>query len=255
MKSLVTKSIKTLLGVISFAFLPLLGEQKLPAYTNFVNDYAKVLSGQDKAMLNRLLLDFQDTVGIEIAVVIEPESEYDVFDRALFIARGWKVGEKGINNGILIYLNLGSRKYHIVSADKTQGILTDAYLGDIGESYLVPYLKNADYYNAIRETTYAIALAVKGEFKGRKKGGIARDPENSFGGIILIILFILVYLIFIRRGGSGGYSRRGFYAPPVYFGGSRSGFGSGFGSSGSSGGFGGFGGGGGFNGGGAGGSW
>ena len=253
MKSLRVKITKyTLLLVLVFSnFRILSAEQTLPKYTNYVNDYAGVLQAQEATLLNKLLSDFEDSMGIQIAVVLEANSEYDAFDRAMFISRGWKIGNKGVNNGILVYLNIGGRTYHIATADKTQGKLTDGIVGDIGRQNLVPFLKKGDYYNGIRETVYGLAIAVKGEFKGRTKTG--KKKESLLSVLIPIVLFGLFYLLFVRRGGGGGYSRGGFYTPPLFFGGS--GFGSGGFSSGGGGGFGGFGGGGGFNGGGAGGSW
>ncbi len=227
-------------------------KQEAPAYTNFLNDYAGVFNESQMRMLNRLLQDFQDSIGVEIAVVLESNSEFDAFDRAMFIAKDWKIGSKRINNGILVYLNVGGRKYHIITADKTQGKLNDGIVGEIGRKHLVPYLKEGDYYNAIRETVYALAISVKGEFKGRTKN--KKKSESVLSVLFPILMFLFFYLLFIRRGGGGGYSRRGFYTPPIFFGGSGFG-GGGFGGGGSSGGFGGFGGGGGFNGGGAGGSW
>ena len=253
MKSLRVKITKyTLLLVLVFSNFGILSaEQTLPKYTNYVNDYAGVLQAQEATLLNKLLSDFVDSMGIQIAVVLEANSEYDAFDRAMFISRGWKIGNKGVNNGILVYLNIGGRTYHIATADKTQGKLTDGIVGDIGRQNLVPFLKKGDYYNGIRETVYGLAIAVKGEFKGRTKTG--KKKESLLSVLIPIVLFGLFYLLFVRRGGGGGYSRGGFYTPPLFFGGS--GFGSGGFSSGGGGGFGGFGGGGGFNGGGAGGSW
>ena len=252
MKSLRVKITKyTLLLVLVFSNFGILSaEQTLPKYTNYVNDYAGVLQAQEATLLNKLLSDFEDSMGIQIAVVLEANSEYDAFDRAMFISRGWKIGNKGVNNGILVYLNIGGRTYHIATADKTQGKLTDGIVGDIGRQNLVPFLKKGDYYNGIRETVDGLAIAVKGEFKGRTKTG--KKKESLLSVLIPIVLFGLFYLLFVRRGGGGGYSRGGFYTPPLFFGGS--GFGGGGFSSGG-GGFGGFGGGGGFNGGGAGGSW
>jgi uncharacterized protein len=166
----------------------------------------------------------------------------------MFIARGWKIGQEGLNNGILIYISISDRKYQIVAADQTQGKLTDGILGEIGRKVLVPYFKQKDYFNGIREVSYEIAIAMGEEFKGRKKA----KTKNSVPKVVFpILFFILFYLIFIRRGGGGGFSKRGFYTPPIFFGGG--GFGGNSGSGNSS--WGGFGGGGGFNGGGAGGSW
>jgi uncharacterized protein len=232
-------------------------QQKLPKYINYVNDFADVLSNDDEHYLNNeLLKPFTDSTSVEIAVVIEKSlNGVDVFDRAMFIARGWKIGDEKLNSGVLVYLAVDDRKYHIVTADKTQGLLTDGVVGEIGRQELVPGLKKGDYFNGIRNTVYALALTVKEDFKGKTRE--KKKKEEFPYAVIPILFFILFYLIFIRRGGGGGFSRRGFYSPPVFFWGSGFGGGhshGGFGG-GSGGGFGGFGGGGGFNGGGAGGSW
>lgn len=249
----------TLLFVASaiFNIVTIHAEQNLPKYSNYVNDYSGVLNTQELKLLNSLMSRFEDSVGVQIAVLIEESSQpYDVFDRALFVSRGWKIGNKGVNNGVLIYLAVKDRKYHIITADKTQSALTDGKVGEIGRKALVPYLKQGDYYNAIRETTYELAFSVKGEFNGRtsKSQKKVKNPLSKIiGPIIFLVLF---YLIFFRRGGGGGIGRRGVYHTPLFFGGFGGGHSSGGSSFGSGGGgFGGFGGGGGFNGGGAGGSW
>jgi uncharacterized protein len=232
-------------------------QQKLPKYYNYINDYADVLSTDDENYLNNeLLKPFTDSTSVEIAVVIEKSlNGVDVFDRAMFIARGWKIGDEKLNSGVLVYIAIDDRKYHIATADQTQGLLTDGVVGEIGRKELVPGLKKGDYFNGIRNTVYALALTVREDFKGKTRE--KKKKEEFPYAVIPILFFILFYLIFIRRGGGGGFSRRGFYSPPVFFWGSGFGGGNshgGFGG-GSGGGFGGFGGGGGFNGGGAGGSW
>lgn len=236
-----------------FSWGILSAEQTLPKNSGYINDFANVLSNQDIDYLNKFLKELEDSTNIQIGVAIENTTlGYDVFDRAMFIARGWKIGQEGLNNGILIYISISDRKYQIVAADQTQGKLTDGILGEIGRKVLVPYFKQKDYFNGIREVSYEIAIAMGEEFKGRKKA----KTKNSVPKVIFpILFFLLFYLIFIRRGGGGGFSKRGFYTPPIFFGGG--GFGNGFGGNSGSGssGWGGFGGGGGFNGGGAGGSW
>ena len=248
-----------LTGLLLLLLNSVQAEQKLPNQYNYVNDYSGVLSKDEEFYLNNeLLKPFTDSTSVEIAVVIEDYlNGVDVFDRAMFIARGWKIGDKKLNNGILVYIAVKDRKYHIVTAENTQGLLTDGVVGHIGRSELVPGLKKGDYFNAIRNTVYALALTVREDFKGKTRD---KKKKEEFPLVVIpIIFFILFYLIFTRRGGGGGFSRRGFYSPPIFFGGSGFGggssFGGGFGGGNSGGGFGGFGGGGGFNGGGAGGSW
>ena len=131
-------------------------------------------------------------------------------------------------------------------------------LGQIENDFLVPNLRNKDYFNAIAQTTQAFEQALMGKFKGTA----TRKRKSGTRGWVSILVAIVLLIIMSRGGGGGGYRRNGRYNsgvgawPLLFMGGfgGGGGGGSGFGGGGSSD-WGGFGGGGGFNGGGAGGSW
>lgn len=235
-------------------------DQTLPAYKGHVNDYANVLSAAQIKELDERLFAYEDSTSSQIAVVLEPSANgLAAIDRAMFLARGWGVGQKNKNNGILLYIAINDRKFFTVTADQMQDKLGASRLGQIENDFLVPNLRNQDYFNAILQTTEAFEKALMGKFKG--KATKKRKSGSRGWGSILIVLLILFFMS--RGGGGGGYRKNGRYnsglgAWPLFF---MGGFGSGGGSGGGSGfgggssGWGGFGGGGGFNGGGAGGSW
>lgn len=249
------------------AAFPLYAEQTLPKYKGHVNDYAGVLSPQEIQELDERLYQFEDSTSVQIAVVLEKSTQgYAVFDRAMFLARGWKVGVEGKNNGMLLYIAIDDRKFQTVTADQLQDRLSASRIGQINEEFLVPYLREGKYALAIDQTTQAYEKAIRNKFQGRatKKG---KNGGSIIGLVIALIVLILIAITGRGGGGGGGYSRRGYYhsglgSNPFFWGALGSGFGRGWGG-GSSGGFGGggssdwggFGGGGGFNGGGAGGSW
>lgn len=245
-------------------FATLRAEQVLPIFKGHINDYASALNASQIQTLEDFLFHYEDSTGVQIAVVIEKSTNgYAVFDRAQFIARGWKVGQADQNNGILLYIATVDHKMQTVVARKSQEKLGAARLGQIHEEFLFPYLKNKDYFTGIQQTTMAYIQALNGKFKGNA----TRKNKNGKGGYLSLIIALIV-LIFIAksgRGGGGGFTKNGRYNSsglgylPLFMGG----FGGGFGGGGSGGGgfgggsssWGGFGGGGGFDGGGAGGSW
>jgi uncharacterized protein len=234
-------------------------EQTLPAYKGHVNDYANVLSAAQIKELDERLFAYEDSTSSQIAVVLEPSANgLAAIDRAMFLARGWGVGQKNNNNGILLYIAINDRKFFTVTADQMQDKLGASRLGQIENDFLVPNLRNKDYYNAIAQTTQAFEQALMGKFKGKA----TRKRKSGTRGWVSIVVAIVLLIIMSRGGGGGGYRRNGRYNsgvgawPLLFMGGfgGGSGGGSGFGGGGSSD-WGGFGGGGGFNGGGAGGSW
>lgn len=242
-------------------------EQSLPKYKGHVNDYAGLLKPEEVQALEERLYQFEDSTSVQISVVIEKSANgYSAFDRAMFLAREWKVGIEGKNNGMLLYIAFEDRKFQTVTAEQLQDRLSASRIGQIHQDYLVPNFRNEQYALGIDQTVVAYEKAIRNKFKGR-----ATKKNKSKGGYVSILLTLIVLVLIARSGrgggGGGGYSRRGHYqsglgSNPFFWGAVGSGFGRGWGG-GSSGGFGGggssdwggFGGGGGFNGGGAGGSW
>lgn len=259
-KSAMIKLPLTIIAIIIGCMGSLKAEQTLPAYKGHVNDYANVLSAAQIKQLDEILFAYEDSTSSQIAVVLEPSANgLAAIDRAMFLARGWGVGQKNKNNGILLYIAINDRKFFTVTADQMQDKLGASRLGQIENDFLVPNLRNQDYFNAIAQTTQAFEQALMGKFKGKA----TRKRKSGTRGWLSIVVAIVLLIIMSRGGGGGGYRRNGRYnsgvgAWPLLFmggfGGGGGGGGSGFGGGGSSD-WGGFGGGGGFNGGGAGGSW
>lgn len=230
------------------------GQGKLPSPVGFVNDFAGVLDGNDRAALEAFLQAYKDSSGNEIAIVIESSlNGGDEFQRSLDYARNWKIGEEGVNNGVLIYIAIEDHKIFIQTADKTQGVMTDYVTKLIIEEDIAPEFKKGNYSQGLYNGAVAITKVLAGEFKPPKhKAG--KGKHIPFAGLIIVIIIFIIISRINRRNRGGGLGRRGLYTfPDIWLGGGGRG-GWGGGSSGG-GGFGGFGGGGGFNGGGAGGSW
>lgn len=227
----------------------------IPSKTNrLVNDYAGVLSAEEKNMLERKLVAYFDSTSTQIAVVLENSLDGDdLFDYSQRLATAWGIGEQGKNNGILIYAAIGDRKLRIHTGYGMEATITDALTTRIRTEYMNPYFKQGNYYQGLDEGTTVIMKAASGEYvNDRPKHNQKNDV--SIGQIIfMIVIFLLISFIFRNRGGRGG-RRGGGWAGPVFFGTLGSGGFSSGGGGGSGGGFGGFGGGG-FGGGGSGGSW
>ncbi|MEO6539140.1 MAG: TPM domain-containing protein [Ferruginibacter sp.] len=236
---------------------PRTGKQEL------VNDFANVLTPDQKQALESKLVAFDDSTSTQIAVVIVPNlNGNDVGDFNTELGRAWGVGGKEFNNGVILLISKEDHKLNIATGYGIEGVLPDVTAGEIINGIIVPNFKGNDFYRGIDEGTDAIMQAVQGKFhtaRERNTGG-----PSGFKIIFIIIIIIVFLAMSSGRGGGGGsfMSRRGV-APWIIGSMLNSGRGSGgwsgggggwSGGGGSSGGFGGFGGGG-FGGGGASGSW
>lgn len=223
-----------------------------PTDAFFVNDFANVISDEAETQMSAMGAALQSATKAQIVVVTVNSLEGgDLRDRAYDLATRWGIGDKELDNGVLIFLAVEDRQYSIEVGEGLTGAITNAQSGRIQDGVMTPYLKNDDYSGGMLAGYTHIAAIIY------QKYGIEtpQDIENAIAssqtvdedltvkdiisllvGAALLIIFISVSL---KRGGRGA-------AALLFFGGrGRGGRGGGFGGGGGfSGGGGGFGGGG-----------
>ena len=254
-----------LAGLLGFFVTQARAEQvkDLPQPTDYVSDYAHVLSAQTIAQLDGICAQLDHSkANAQIAVVtVHNLNGDDAADFADDLETKWKMGRKGSDKGALVLLAVDDHKYRIEVGYGLEGILPDGKVGDIGRE-MVPYLRANDYDSAVSLAVGQVAqvIAADAGVSLTDQPAVAAAPvqqENhgSALGNFILILFVLIFF-----GGSSifrlllGYGLFSSFFGGGFGGGGFGGGGFGGGSSGGGGGFGGFGGGG-FGGGGAGGSW
>jgi len=227
-----------------------------------VNDYANVLSADQKQELENKLVTFNDSSSTQIAVaILKSVGDYDINEYAVELGRKWGVGQSGKNNGIMIVVAVGDRKISIQTGYGLEGALPDIYAKRIIDNDIKPNFRAGNYYAGLDEATTSIIKYTRGEYKNDNPKSSSK--KGGSGSIAIIIIIVIVIIIIMRKGGGGGSEIIGgrgasnalFWAMLFGSGGGRSSGGWGGGSSGGGGGgFGGFGGGS-FGGGGSSGSW
>ena len=234
---------------------------KRPDPPRLVNDLANLFSPEQANALERKLVAYNDSTSTQIAVVtINDLKGYDITDFTDRLAMDWKVGQKGINNGLMILIvpkqANGDRGYVRISVGYgLEEHITDAIASQIVDNVMIPEFRLNKMYDGVDKGVDVIAGICSGQFKASQ---IKKHKDHSWI-FFLIPLLILFFISFFRRNNYAHYgsSSSGSGAPFIFFPGFGGG-GSGFGGSGSGGsdfgGFGGFGGGD-FGGGGASGSW
>jgi uncharacterized protein len=237
----------------------------LPKPTDYVSDYAHVLSPEAVARLDSICSQLDHTAAnAQLAVVtVHDLNGDDAADYADQLETKWKMGRKGSDRGALVLLAVADHKYRIEVGYGLEGILPDGKVGDIGRA-MVPDLRAGDYDGAMTLAVGEVAQVIAADAHvsiSDAEPMPATEPvqhHHSGGGGLILLLLILLFFggsslmrilfgasLFFGGWGGGGW-RGGGYGGGGGFGGGSSGGGGG--------GFGGFGGGG-FGGGGAGGSW
>jgi len=245
--------------------------EELPKPTEYVSDYAHVLSPPAIARIDQICSEIEHSAAkAQIAVVtvhnINEEDRDDYVNR-LYHQMG--IGAKGSDRGILIFLSVDDHQRRIEVGFGLEGILPDAKVGDIGRS-AVPYLRARDFDQGILTQVNQVAqviaedahVTLSDEEPATQAAPRRAHRGSPLGGFILLIILLVLFggswifrLLFggLLLNSLGGGWRGGGWGGGGW--GSGGGWGGGGGGdSGGGGGFGGFGGGD-SGGGGAGGSW
>ena len=231
--------------------------EDLPQPTDYVSDFAHVLSPQAIARLDSLCsqLDHSQTNAKVAVVTVRTLDGADPAEYATALEDKWKMGKKGVDRNVLVLLAVDDHKRRIEIGYGLEGILPDGKVGDIGRE-MVPDLRANDFDGAVILAVDEMAQVIAADAKVTLQdepdlvGQQPARPQFNTGKLILLIVILIFF---------GGFHLLRFLLGFGLFGGFRGGpwmgGGGGFGGGGGSG-FGGFGGdGGGFGGGGAGGSW
>jgi uncharacterized protein len=241
--------------------------EDLPQPTDYVSDFAHVLSPAAIARLDRLCAELDHSnANAQIAVVtIHTLNGVDPAEFTSALEEKWKMGKKGSSRDIMIFLAVNDHKRRIDVGYDLEGILPDGKVGDIGRE-MVPDLRANDYDGAVTLAVGEVAQVIAADAKVT----LSQDDEtapvqhrsstHTSLSIVKLIFFLLFFGVFVivRLLSFIGILPRSWGHRGVWIGGGGFGGGGGgdFGGGGGGGGFGGFGGdGGGFGGGGAGGSW
>lgn len=275
------------LAALCFALLPILGwsasEVALPTLTERVTDLTGTLSPDERASLTASLTALEKDKGAQVAIVMLPTTQPEAIEQfSIRLADAWKIGRKGVDDGVIIIVAKNDRKMRIEVGYGLEGAIPDAIAKRIVAEQMGPRFREGDFAGGLKAAVATLDKVIRGEplpapvVKTAESG---TDPGDALT-FLLIVFFMagvirsmfglvgslavsgiagwLAWTVFASLGLAGGAALVAFILSFIRLGrggwssGGRGGFGGGFGGSGG----GGFsGGGGGFGGGGASGNW
>ena len=164
----------------------------VPALKARVTDLTQTLSSAQQAQLEQKLAAFEQEKGSQIAVLIVPSTQpEDIAQYSIRVTDIWKLGRKGIGDGVLMLIAKGDRKMRIEVGRGLEGAIPDLYAKRIVSEILAPRFKQGDFYGGIDAATQKLIGLVNGEAlpaptqAAKNGGGIGSLlPLLLFGGLI-----------------------------------------------------------------------
>ena len=236
------KSITVFLFICTISY----AEVPFPKPVGAVNDFANVIPAQYERDITALATDVFKKTGVAIVVCTMPtigDDDVDSYANRLF--ENWGIGQKGKDNGLLIFNVTDIRRVRIEVGYGLEGIINDAKAGDVMREYILRYLKQNDYGQGFLAGTMAFANIIGKEYNVTfssvpLRAQPSQKSAKSKSSPICTILGLIIFFALMRRGGVLPMILLG-----SFLGGGRGGgfgggsFGGGFGGGGFGGGFGG----------------
>lgn len=141
--------------------------------TGFVNDFAGVLTAEQKALLGQMLFQNRRATGNEITVVtVQSLSGDTVENYAVQLFKEWGIGQKSTDTGALLLVAIDDRKMRIEVGYGLEPTLTDAVSSRIIRNTITPQFKEGKYPEGITAGVEQMIAATKGE-------ALALAPESA----------------------------------------------------------------------------
>ncbi len=136
----------------------------LPKPTNYINDFADVLSSDQETDLNNQLYNFEQDSQNQIAVaIVKSLKDEPIEDFAVKAFEEWKIGNQEKDNGVLMVVSIDDRKIRIEVGYGSEGFLTDGEAGEIIRNLISPEFKNQNYYQGIKNGLSSIQTQLSEE--------------------------------------------------------------------------------------------
>ncbi|WP_332060936.1 TPM domain-containing protein [Bartonella sp. CB74] len=210
-------------------------QSKFPPLTGYINDVAHILDNETTENLTKKLATLEEKSGDQIVIVTLPTlsgNDIETYSNSLF--RTWQLGQKQINNGVLLLIAPNEREVRIEVGYGLEGELTDAISAVIINNFILPNFRKGNYREGIVEAVNAIINVITesdSDFTSRIKMQAkivevqrkqAEKKEMIANAVIFLIFFIMIGLpilamVFGKKVGPQKYLWMGIIFTPWFF--------------------------------------
>ena len=174
----------------------------LPKLTAHVMDSTGTLTPAQREALDGKLRDFEARRGSQIVVLmVDSLGDETIEDFAGRVTDEWKLGRKGVDDGVLFVIAKKDRTMRIHTGRGVQGTLTDALSKRIVSDIVAPRFREGDFAGGIDAGIDAIMKAVEGESlplpEPAPRGKV--DTFSSFGNFAFLAFFAVPIIAGIMR--------------------------------------------------------
>jgi uncharacterized protein len=157
-----------------------------------VTDLAGALKPGEKEQLEAKLAAYETAHGSQIAIIVLPSTQPEpIADFTNRVGDAWKIGRKGVGDGVLITVAVDDRRVWISVARTLEGAIPDAVATRISREVIAPRFRGGDFGGGLSAGLDALFRQIDGEGLPTPSGlpsGKVDAGEDVMGLLLAIVL-------------------------------------------------------------------
>jgi uncharacterized protein len=182
------------LAALLLAFCAMAEDAPIPPLTGRVVDLNATLSAGQKRELEASLEAFEKRKGSQIAILITGTTLPEPIESfAMRAAEAWKIGRKGVDDGIVVVIAKSDRAMRIEVGYGLEGAVPDAIAKRLIEEEFVPKFREGDFYGGLRAGLDRLMRVIDGEPlpAPKREAGRGGEPRSSEAYLVLFMAIVI----------------------------------------------------------------
>src|SRR5215475_6417764 len=156
-----------------------------------INDYANALDAAERTRLEDLLRARERESSNQIVVAIFRSLEGESLeDYSIRLAQAWRIGQKGLDNGVIFLVFVDDRKMRIEVGYGLEPTLTDAVSSSIIRNVVAPRFREGRIADGIGAGLVAIEAAIKGTYRAPETRAAPPPTSLNFAQLLLLLVVL-----------------------------------------------------------------
>ena len=165
----------------------------VPPLTARVMDQTGTLAPGDVAALEQQLKSFEQKRGTQIVVLVLPSTApEDIADFTQRLGDAWKIGRRGVGDGLLLVVALNDRRLRIAPAKSLEGAVPDLAAQRIIDQVITPAFRQGDVAGGLRAGLSHLQARIEGEALPLPKAGAQGGQPTGAAEVDWVNLAVLL---------------------------------------------------------------
>ena len=171
-----------------------------PPPSRWVTDTANFMSPGAQSSLDSRLAAYGQSTGHQLIVYIgQTTGDAPIDDWAVRAFERWKVGRKGIDDGLVLFIMAADRKLRIEVGYGLEAQVPDAIASRVINEVIVPRIQAGDRDGAVTSGMDAVMMVVGGGALPAAQGRRERQPMPLAQFIFLAIIGVIALVMFVTN--------------------------------------------------------